>query len=164
MNFSLKDSMKISFFFLISSLALSAQAVTKGQFAGVQMMINIASINYDGTVDGSPQTLFDALDRPAEDSIAGRGKKLLTPKGVFNFICAKRAENNYQCSVYIQNSAYGKIGPGFAALDIQGEEAQTIFAQFFSEQGQFAFRNEEDTFYLKATPQRFQILFKASGL
>ncbi|MFS4459887.1 hypothetical protein [Bdellovibrio sp. HCB2-146] len=145
--------------------AISVQAVTKGQFAGMQMMINIASVNYDGTVDGSPQALFDAMDRPVEGSIAGQGKKLLTPKGVFNFICAHRGENNYQCSIFVQNSSYGRFAPGYAVLDIQGDEAKKLHSQFFTkDNGQFTFRNEENTLYLKVSSDRFYLVFKEGGV
>lgn len=156
--------MKFLIFMTTFALGMTAQAVTKGQFAGMQMMINIASINYDGTVDGSPQTLFDVMDRPVEGSIAGQGKKLLTPKGVFNFICAHRAENNYQCSIFVQQSAYGKFAPGYAVLDIQGEEARALAAQFFLKNSEFVFRNEESTLYLKVTPDRFYLVFKEGGV
>lgn len=156
--------MKFLIFITTFALGLTAQAVTKGQFAGMQMMINIASINYDGTVDGSPQTLFDVMDRPVEGSIAGQGKKLLTPKGVFNFICAHRAENNYQCSIFVQQSAYGKFAPGYAVLDIQGEMARDLAAQFFLKNSEFVFRNEESTLYLKVTPDRFYLVFKEGGV
>jgi hypothetical protein len=155
---------KLLLFISVLALGMTAQAVTKGQFAGMQMMINIASVNYDGTVDGSPQTLFDVMDRPIEGSIAGQAKKLMTPKGVFNFICAHRAENNYQCSIFIQNSTYGKFAPGYAVLDIQGDQARDLAAQFFLKNSEFVFRNEGNTLYLKVTPDRFYLVFKEGGV
>ncbi len=150
---------------LLVSLAFSNSfAVTKGQFMGLQMIINISSTSYDGSVDGSPQVLFEAMDRPEQDSFLGRGKSLSAPQKELNFICARRAENNYQCSIYIHKSARGRISSGKAYFEVQGEAAQAYFEQFHSQNGVFSYVDESNTFVIYATPQKFVIKFDAEGV
>ncbi|MEN0058696.1 MAG: hypothetical protein AAGB31_07665, partial [Bdellovibrio sp.] len=107
----MKSSLRKSLLILVSITAFCSlgKAVTKGQFVGRQMIINISSAAYDGSVDGSPQILFEAMNRPEQDSILGRGKALEVAKNILNFVCAKRGENNYQCSIYIHQSEVGRV-------------------------------------------------------
>lgn len=156
--------MKLVLFLLLSCLFSTAFAVTKGQYMGRQMIINIASVQYDGTNDGSPQVLFDALDRPIQDSFIGPGKALVAPQNELNFVCAKRAENNYQCSIYVHMSAKGRISPGKAYFEVRGDEAKAYFAQFFSKNGVFSYKDESSTFIIYATPERFVVKFDAEGV
>ncbi|KHD88881.1 MAG: hypothetical protein OM95_07130 [Bdellovibrio sp. ArHS] len=156
--------MRALLFALISLSVSSSMAVTRGQYLGMQMIINIASVSYDGTVDGSPQELFLAMDRPEQDSILGRGKALEAPQKVLNFICAKKGENNYQCSIYIHKSNVARIGPGKAHFEVRGAEAQALFAQFHSEQGLFTYKDEAQTFAIHATPERFVMWYDESGI
>ncbi|WII70986.1 hypothetical protein QJS83_10990 [Bdellovibrio sp. 22V] len=153
---------------LLTLLALfsvsQAQAITRGQFTGMQFMVNIASVAYDGSNDSSPQILFDAMDRPEQDSMLGRGKTLEAPQKVLNFICARKGENNYQCSIYIHQSSFGRIAPGKARFDVRGEQAKALFEQFHSQNGRFTFRDEANTFGIEATPERFVMVYEADGI
>lgn len=156
--------MKYLLIFLMCSLYGNAFAVTKGQFMGRQMIVNISSTSYDGSVDGSPQILFAAMNRPEQDSFLGRGKALQAPQKELNFICARRAENNYQCSIYIHQSTQGRISPGKAYFEVQGPAAQAYFEQFHSRDGVFSYVDEANTFVIYATPQKFVIKFDAEGI
>lgn len=156
--------MKLFIFMCLSLSVTSVFATTKGQFMGMQMVVNVASVNYDGTVDGSPQVLFEAMDRPEQDSILGRGKALEAPQKVLNFICAKRGENNYQCSIYVHKSNLGRIGPGKAYFEVRGDEAKLYFQQFYAKEGVFSFKDEAGTLIIYATPERFVIKFDAQGV
>lgn len=154
-------------FLILALLSLSfskALAVTKGQFMGMQMIVNIASKNYDGSVDGSPQVLFEAMDRPEQDSFLGRGKALEAPQKVLNFICARKGDNNYQCSIYIHKSNLGRIGMNSAYFEARGDEAKALFQQFYSKDGVYSFKDEASTFLIYATPERFVIKFDAQGV
>lgn len=156
--------MKYLIFAFLSLTIANAHAVTKGQFMGLQMIVNVSSVMYDGTVDGSPQVLFEGMDRPEQDSFLGRGKALEAPQKVLNFICAKRGENNYQCSIYIHQSSLGRISPGKAYFEARGEEAKALFQQFYAKNGVYSFKDEAGTLIIYATPERFVIKFDAQGI
>ncbi|NUN06768.1 MAG: hypothetical protein HUU57_13520 [Bdellovibrio sp.] len=146
---------------LLSSFAWSA---TKGQYLGRQMIVNITSQDRSGAIDESPGALFAAMDRPVQNSFLGKGKSLIAPQNQLNFICAEKSANNYQCSIYIHQSNFGKIAPGKAQYRVTGAEAQALFAQFHSNGAQFSFRDENQTFAVEATPDQFLIVFAESGL
>lgn len=156
--------MRILLFLILSFGVSSSWAVTSGRYLGMQMIINIASNSVDGTVDGTPQELYLAMDRPEQDSMLGRGKSLEAPKKVLNFICAKKAENNYHCAIYIHKSNVARIGPGKAHFEVRGAEAIALFEQFHSENGLFAFKDEAQTFAIHATPERFVMWFDEQGI
>lgn len=156
--------MKCLFFLFLSFSSSSALATTTGRYLGLQLVVNIASHNSDGSVDGSPQALFEAMDRPEQDSVLGRGKALEAPQKVLNFICAKRAENQYQCSIYIHKSNLGRIAPGKAYFEARGDEAKAYFQQFYSQDDVFSFKDEANTLVIYATPERFIIKYDAQGV
>lgn len=156
--------MKLFIFALLSLSFSNALAVTQGQFMGAQMVINITSAQYDGSVDGSPQVLFEAMDRPEKETMIGRGKVLEAPKKVLNFLCGRRAENNYQCSIYIHQSSLARIGIGKAYFEARGEQAKAFFEQFHSQNGVFSYKDEGNTFVIYSTPERFVIKFDAQGV
>lgn len=154
--------------FLIFGLLLlsvsTSQAGTRGQFAGMQFLVNIASVMYDGSNDSSPHVLFEAMDRPEQDSIFGKGKTLEAPQKVLNFICARKGENNYHCSIYIHQSNLARIAPGKAYFEARGEQARALFDQFHSNKVQFSFRDGDGLFLIEATPERFVMKFDAEGV
>lgn len=156
--------MRFLLFLFLSLSFTSAFAVTKGQFMGRQMIINIASTQYDGSVDGTPQSLFEVMNRPEQDSFLGKGKALEAPQNVLNFVCARRGENNYQCSIYVHQSAYGRIAPGKAYFEMKGDQAKALFDQFHTNGANFSFRDEASTFAIWATPARFVIQFSDQGV
>lgn len=156
--------MRFLLFALLSLSFSNAFAVTRGQFVGLQMIVNIWSSSYDGSVDGSPQVLFEAMDRPEQDSMVGRGKVLDMPQKVLNFICARKAENNYQCSITIHKTNFSSIGPGKAQFVLRGADAKAIFEQFHTQDGRFSYRDEMSTFSIEATPEIFVMKFNAQGI
>ncbi len=156
--------MKKVLFLGVLLLSVSSQAVTRAQFFGSQMMINISSVMYDGTNDGSPQALFNLMDRPEQDSVVGRGKVLEAPQKVLNFICAHRGENNYQCSIYIHRSAFSAIAPKKASFVAEGEFAASLFSQFHSENGRVSYHNEDGTFAVEGTEQKVVIVYSEGGV
>ncbi|WP_374080354.1 hypothetical protein [Bdellovibrio bacteriovorus] len=156
--------MRFLLFALLSLSFSNSFAVTRGQFVGLQMLVNIWSSSYDGSVDGSPQVLYAAMDRPEQDSMVGRGKALDMPQKVLNFICAKKAENNYQCSITIHRSNFASIAPGKAQFVARGEDAKAMFEQFHTQNGRFSYRDEMSTFSIEATPEIFVMKFDANGL
>ncbi|WP_413944730.1 hypothetical protein [Bdellovibrio sp. HCB-162] len=156
--------MRLLLFALLSLSFSTSFATTRGQFVGLQMLVNIWSTSYDGSVDGSPQVLFEAMDRPEQDSMVGRGKVLDTPQKVLNFICAKKGENNYQCSITIHRSNFASIGPGKAQFVARGADAKAIFEQFHTQNDRFSYRDEMSTFSIEATPDIFVMKFNAQGL
>lgn len=156
--------MKVLFFTLLTLSASFAQAGTRGQFLGMQFIVNIASVMYDGSNDSSPHVLFEAMDRPEQDSMIGRGKVLEAPKKVLNFICARKGENNYQCSIYIHNSPSARIGPGMAHFEARGAEARALFEQFHTEDNYFTYQDDDGLFLIEATPDRFVMKFNANGV
>ncbi|UXR63581.1 hypothetical protein EZJ49_10890 [Bdellovibrio bacteriovorus] len=151
--------------FVLMMLSVSASfAGTRGQFLGMQFIVNIASVMYDGSNDSSPQILFEAMDRPEQDSMIGRGKVLESPQKVLNFICARKGENNYHCAIYIHKSALGRIAPGKAYFDARGEQARALFEQFHTENGRLSFKDGDGLFQIEATPERFVMKFDAQGV
>ncbi len=156
--------MKTLIFLLLAFSSVSATAATRGQYVGMQMIVNIWSTSYDGSVDGSPQVLFAAMDRPEQDSFLGRGKSLDAPQKILNFICARKAENNYQCAIYIHKSSFAHIAPGKASFVAQGADAKALFEQFHSQNGRFSYRDEMSTFAIDATPESFVMKFDAQGI
>lgn len=149
---------------VMSLISLEAMAITQGQFTGFNMIVNMASNMSDGSVDGSPQALFDSMNRPEQDSMAGRGKVLVVPKKVLNFICARRAENNYHCSIYIHKSEFSQIAPGMARFEVRGEQAKALFDQFHSQGGRYSYRDESSVFGIDATPDVFVLKYNSQGL
>lgn len=156
--------MRILLFAVLLLTTTTSWAATRGQFVGMQFIVNVASVMYDGSNDSSPQILFDAMDRPLQDSIIGRGKTLEAPNKVLNFICAHKGENNYQCSIYIHQSSISRIAPNKAYFDARGELAKQLFDQFHTENGRFSFRDGDGVFVIEATPDRFVMKFDAQGV
>lgn len=146
---------------LFSSVSWSA---TKGQYLGRQMIVNITSQDRSGALDESAGVLFAAMDRPVQNSFLGKGKSLVAPQNQLNFICAEKSANNYQCSIYIHQSNFGKIAPGKAQYHVTGADAKALFSQFHSNGVQFSYRDENQTFAIEATPDQFLITFTESGL
>lgn len=156
--------MKLLVFALISLSTFSSYALTKGQFLGRQLVVNISSANYDGTIDGSPQALFSFINRPEQDSFMGRGKVLDFPQKMLNFMCADRGENKFQCSIYIHSSNIARIAPGKASFVVEGDWAKHLFDQFLSNGVRFQYKNEEQTFLIDSTPQKFTMIFDEKGV
>ena len=150
------------FLFLASPLS---HAVTRSNFLGFQMMLNIASRNYDGSIDGSPQRLYSDLNVPEQGSIMGPGKSLeVNPEKVLNLVCGKRAENNYQCSIIIHKSPYGRFQPGSAYIEFKGDMAQKVFEQFHSNGVEYSYKDEDGIVLIYSSPERFVIKYDAKGI
>lgn len=156
--------MRVLIFAVLMLAAGHSWSMTRGQFAGMQMIVNITSGMYDGTVDGSPQNLYLLMNRPEQETMLGKGKVLEAPKKMLNFICARRGENNYHCSIYIHQSNVAQIAPGKALLDVRGDQARALFEQFHSGDGRVSYRDEEGVFAIEATPERFVLKFDAQGV
>lgn len=156
--------MRLFLLVFTSLVASSGLAMTKGQYLGRQMIVNLSSMSRDGSVDGSAQTLFESMDRPIQNSFLGKGKSLEAPKNILNFICAQKYHTDYQCSIYIHQSSFGRIAPGKAYFEAQGEQAAALFSQFYSKAGRVSYRDENDLFAVEATPDRFIIKFDENGL
>lgn len=155
---------KIIFLVLVFTTS-SAFSLTRSNFIGMQMLINIASTNYDGTIDGSPQKLYAELNVPEQGSVMGPGKSLdVSPEKILNFVCGKRGENNYQCSIIIHRSSYAQFQPGKAYIEFKGEMAKTVFDQFYSNGTEYSFRDESGLLLIYSSPSRFVIKFDAQGI
>ncbi|AFY01616.1 hypothetical protein [Bdellovibrio bacteriovorus] len=156
--------MRVFLFALLLLTATTSQAGTRGQFLGMQLIVNIASVMYDGSNDSSPHVLFEAMNRPEQDSMVGRGKVLEAPQKVLNFICARKGENNYHCAIYIHQSPLARIGPGMAHFEARGAEARALFEQFHTQDNRFSFRDGDGLFLIEATPERFVMKFNSNGV
>lgn len=156
--------MRILLFAALLLTTTTSWAGTRGQFVGMQFIVNMASVTSDGSNDSSPQLLFEGMDRPIQDSVIGQGKTLEAPKRILNFICARKGENSYQCSIYIHQSDISRIAPGKAYFEARGDLAQQLFKQFHSENGLFSFRDGDGLFIIEATPERFVMKFDAQGV
>lgn len=149
---------------LLSLLSLKSLAVTRGTYTGMNLIVNISSNYPDGSVDGSPQELFAAMNRPEQPSMLGPGKSLEAGKKVLNFICVRKAENNYHCAIYIHKTAFSQIAPGKARFEVHGEQAQALFDQFHTQNGSYSFKDEDGKTGVWVTPERFVILYSEQGI
>lgn len=146
---------------ILGSLNLLAR--TEGRFLGQQYMINMISFGYDGTVDFTPHKIFRQMNVSEQSSLIGPGKVLETAREEISFICSKKKENDYHCSVIIFNSAFGKINFKSASLKYTGEKAQSLYAQFFpnDDGSEIVFQDDTGQFKLLVQPDLFQLTFNA---
>lgn len=147
--------------FILSSLNL--QARTEGRFLGMQYMINMVSASYDGTFDHTPTRLYEQMNVPEQSSMLGPGKALQVSQKEMSFICNKKAENNYQCSILIFKSPHGSFGLRSAQIKYEGEKAKVVVAQFFPNQDGSDVNITDDTgqFNLVIKRDLFQLTFEA---
>lgn len=150
-------------FLLLSILffVLNLEARTEGQFFGQQYMINISSRSVDGTFDHTAARLFEQMNVPEQNSFLGPGKALSVSQKEMTFICNKKQENQFQCSIMIFNSAFGKIGFNSANIKYTGEKASEMFQQFFPNEDGSEIKITDDTgrFNLIVKPDLFQIIY-----
>lgn len=154
--------MKTALVFALIFVGSVSQAMTSGRFLGQQFMINIAAQNPDGSVDSSPQKLFDAMNVPVQDSMLGPGKALKAEQKVLNFICANRGSGGgYTCMILIHQSAAAQIGLHKASFHLQGETARNLSAQFFlNDQNHFNFEDDSGLLSIKVSPDTIDIIFQ----
>lgn len=144
-------------------VSLNLQARTEGRFLGMQYMINLTSSGFDGVFDHTPARLYEQMNVPEQSSFIGPGKALQVSQKEMSFICSKKAENNYHCSILIFKSAQGSFGPRSAQIKYQGEQAKAIVSQFFPNQDGSDVNITDDTgqFNLVIKPDLFQLTFAA---
>lgn len=149
------------FIFLFS---MTAFATTMGRYVGPQMLISLASHSYDGSVDSTPQRLYELMNVPEKPSSMGPGKALATEKRVLNFVCNNRGQGAYQCVINIHKTQHSQISPGKATFEVRGDAAKALFEQFHTQGGVFSFRDDSQMFAIEATAGKFLIVFSASGV
>lgn len=144
-------------------VSVNLQARTEGRFLGMQYMINLISAGYDGTFDHTPTRLYEQMDVPEQSSMLGPGKALQVSQKEMSFICNKKAENSYHCSILIFKSPQGSFGLRSAQIKYEGEKAKAIVAQFFPNQDGSDVNITDDTgqFNLIIKPDLFQLTFEA---
>ena len=163
LNFARRLSTKMKTFLFLSLILISThvQARTEGRFLGLQYMINITSSSIDGTFDHTPARLFEQMNVPEQSSMLGPAKALVVSQKEMTFICNKKQENNYHCSIIIFKSNFGTIGFKSALVKYTGAKAQEMFAQFFPNQDGSEINITDDTgqFNLIVRPELFQLKF-----
>lgn len=145
-------------------ISFNAHAVTRGNFMGINFIVNITSNSPDGSNDGSPQVLYGLMNRPEQNSMLGPGKSLEIDKKTLNFICAKKAENNYHCTILIHKTAFSQIGPGRGKFVMQGEQARALFNQFHTNGVSLTFKDEAGKTLVHMTPESFIVEYNEQGV
>lgn len=150
-------------FLLLSLVFFSSnlQARTEGRFLGMQYMINIISAGVDGTFEHTPARIYEQMNVPEQQSMLGPGKALELSKKEMTFICNKKAENNYHCSIMIFKSAAGSFDLQSAQIKYTGEQAKALVAQFFPNKDGSDINITDDSgkFNLVVKPDLFQLTF-----
>lgn len=154
----------ISLFMAFQFCAGFAQATTTGRFVGPQMLLGLVSHGYDGSVDSSPQRLYELMDRPIQESMMGKGKSLATEKKILNFVCSDRGQGNFSCAINIHKSPFSQVSAQKATFEARGEDARHLFSQFHSQNGRISFRDESNLFMIEATPESFLMVYSAGGI
>ena len=131
---------------------------------GPFMLVSLATHASDGSVDSAPQRLYELMNVPEKPSSMGPGKALAGEKRVLNFVCNDRGQNAFQCAINIHKTQFSQISPNKATFEVHGEAAKAYFDQLHSQNGVFSFRDDENTFAVEATPERFLIVFSTSGV
>ncbi|AZZ37077.1 hypothetical protein CIK05_09825 [Bdellovibrio sp. qaytius] len=124
-------------------------------------MINLVSNSFDGTFDHTPARIYGQMNVSEQNSMLGPGKVLVVSQKEMTFICNKKAENTYQCSILIFNSAFGKIGFRSAFIKYTGSQARDMFNQFYPNEDGSDINITDDTgqFNLIVRPDLFQLKF-----
>jgi hypothetical protein len=95
----------------------------------------------------------------------GPGKSLeVTPEKILNFVCGKRGENNYQCSIIFHRSSFAQFKPGKAYIEFNGEMAKRVFDQFQSNGAEYSYKDEAGMMLIYSSSNRFVIKYDAQGI
>lgn len=144
-------------------LGFNVHARTEGRFLGVNYMINITSQNFDGSFSDTPAYLYKQMNVPEQQSMMGPGKALEVSNKELSFICSKKAENNYHCSILVFNSSQGNFSFHSAQIKYTGEKAKAVVAQFFPNEDGSDINLTDDTgqFHLVVKPDLFELTFES---
>lgn len=155
--------MRILLFLSCFVVSLNLFARAEGRYLGLNYMINLVSTEFDGSFDHTPARLYAQMNVPEQQSFLGLGKALQVSKKEMSFICSKKAENNYQCSILIFNSPQGSIALRSAQIKYTGEQAKAITSQFFlNEDGSdLVITDDSGQFNLIMRSDFFQLTFNA---
>lgn len=158
--------MKFLMLFLVLSLGVSAQAVTRAQFVGPYGIIRIVAKDYSGMTDTDGQILFEQMNVPVRDSIIGPGKSIEAADKGLQFICANRHELGFECSIFVHKKGHGAVNASRKLMQykVEGPEAD-IYSKLFKvdEKGQLLFVSQEGYFKVEVKPQYFEVLYYEGG-
>jgi hypothetical protein len=160
-------AMKFLISFVVLTLGFTAQAMTRGQFAGPYGIIRIIAKDFAGNADTDGQVLFGAMDVPIKNSMLGPGKVIESADGALQFICANRPQVGYECAIFIHQQGCGSVNLINKTMQykVLGIEANAYVKLFKGDaSGEFHFVSVDGLFKVEAAPGYFLIIYKQMPL